>query len=55
VTSDILWQGRVLNPDIYHDDFTRGIDLFNRSLVADLRVNVSAIPIGDGLSIAVKL
>jgi predicted O-methyltransferase YrrM len=55
VTSDILWQGRVLNPDIYHDDFTQGIDLFNRSLVADLRINVSALPIGDGLSIAVKI
>jgi predicted O-methyltransferase YrrM len=55
VTSDILWQGRVLNPDTYHDDFTQGIDLFNRSLVADLRVHVSALPIGDGLSIAVKL
>lgn len=55
VTTDVLWQGRVLNPNIYDDEFTRGIDLFNRSLVADSRVNVSVLPIGDGLSIAIKL
>jgi predicted O-methyltransferase YrrM len=55
VTTDVLWQGRVLNPDTYDDDFTRGIDRFNRELVADPRVNVSVIPIGDGISIATKL
>lgn len=55
VTTDVLWQGRVLNPDTYHDNFTLGIELFNRELVADARVNVSVLPIGDGLSIALKL
>jgi predicted O-methyltransferase YrrM len=55
VTTDVLWQGRVLNPDTYDDDFTRGIDRFNRELVADSRVNVSVLPIGDGISIATKL
>jgi predicted O-methyltransferase YrrM len=55
VTTDVLWQGRVLNPDTYHDNFTQGIDSFNRELVADPRVNVSVVPIGDGLSIAIKL
>jgi predicted O-methyltransferase YrrM len=55
VTTDVLWQGRVLHPDTYHDDFTLGIELFNRQLVADSRVHVSVFPIGDGLSIAIKL
>jgi predicted O-methyltransferase YrrM len=55
IATDVLWQGRVLNPDTYNDEFTRGIDLFNRELVADSRLNVSVLPIGDGLSIAIKL
>jgi predicted O-methyltransferase YrrM len=55
ITTDVLWQGKVLNPDTYNDDFTRGIELFNRELVADPRVNVSVLPIGDGISIATKI
>jgi predicted O-methyltransferase YrrM len=55
VATDVLWQGRVLNPDAYDDAFTQGIDLFNRQLVADKRVIVSVLPIGDGMSIATKL
>jgi predicted O-methyltransferase YrrM len=55
LTTDVLWHGRVLNPDAYQDEFTRGIDRFNRELAADKRVNVTILPIGDGLSIALKL
>jgi predicted O-methyltransferase YrrM len=55
IATDILWQGRVLNPTTYDDEFTRGIESFNREVVADPRVNVSALPIGDGISIAIKL
>ncbi len=55
VTTDVFWQGRVLNPDLNSDEFTKGIESFNRELVNDCRVNVSVLPIGDGLSIAVKL
>jgi predicted O-methyltransferase YrrM len=55
VTTDVFWQGRVLNPDTYRDDFTLGIDSFNRELAADARVAVSVLPIGDGMSIAIKL
>lgn len=55
VTTDVFWQRRVLNPDTYHDEFTLGIDRFNRQLVTDPRVCVSVIPIGDGMSIAIKL
>ena len=55
VATDVLWQGRVLNPDAYDDAFTQGIDLFNRQLVVDKRFIVSVLPIGDGMSIATKL
>jgi predicted O-methyltransferase YrrM len=53
--TDVLWQGKVLNLDAYNDDFTTGIDRFNRELAADRRVRVMVLPIGDGLSIAIKL
>ena len=33
--TDVLWQGRVLNLATYNDDFTSGIDRFNRALAAD--------------------
>jgi O-methyltransferase len=55
ITTDVLWQGRVLDPTVYGDEFTSGIDKFNRELAADSRVQVSILPIGDGLSVAVKL
>lgn len=55
IATDILWQGKVIDPATYNDDFTKGIDLFNRELSADPRVNVSVLPIGDGMSIATKL
>ncbi|WP_396133631.1 SAM-dependent methyltransferase [Chamaesiphon sp. OTE_75_metabat_556] len=55
ITTDVLWQGRVLNADTYNDDFTQAIERFNRELAADPRVTVSVLPIGDGLSIALKL
>lgn len=55
ITTDVLWQGRVLSPDIYNDNFTQGIEQFNRELVADPRTRVFVLPIGDGLSIARKL
>jgi predicted O-methyltransferase YrrM len=55
IATDVLWQGRVLSPDTYNDDFTQGIERFNRDLAADARLRVSVLPIGDGLSIALKL
>jgi predicted O-methyltransferase YrrM len=55
LATDVLWQGRVLNPGAYQDEFTSGIAAFNRELAADTRVSVTILPIGDGLSIAMKL
>ena len=55
IATDILWQGKVLNPNTYNDDFTTNIERFNRELVADPRVHVAVLPIGDGISIATKI
>ncbi len=53
--TDVLWQERVLNLATYDDAFTRGIGEFNQELAADSRVQVTILPIGDGLTIAMKL
>ncbi len=53
--TDVLWQGRVLNLAGYDDEFTSGIDRFNHELAMDQRVMVSVLPIGDGLSMGLKL
>ena len=49
-----LWQGAVADPKVRDED-TEAIRTFNRLLKADQRVFPSMIPIGDGLSLALKL
>lgn len=53
--TDVLWQGRVMNLAAYSDEFTSGIDKFNQELAADDRVRVTILPVGDGISMAIKL
>ena len=48
------WQGAVANPMIRDED-TDAIRAFNRRLKDDPRVFPSLLPIGDGLSLALKL
>jgi caffeoyl-CoA O-methyltransferase len=55
IATDVLWQGRVLNPEVYQDQFTLGLDRFNHELAKDRRLQVNTIPIGDGLTIGLKL
>lgn len=49
-----LWQGAVADPRIRDED-TDAIRAFNRRLKDDPRVFPSLLPIGDGLSLALKL
>lgn len=49
-----LWEGRVADPTASDAD-TLAIRDFNRHLRDDRRVHVCLIPIGDGLSLALKL
>ena len=51
---NVLWGGNVINPD---DDepSTQGIRAINDHVAADHRVQISMIPVGDGLTLARKL
>lgn len=50
---NVLWGGSVINPDKQDVD-TRAIRTFNEKLFADDRVDISLVPIGDGLTLARK-
>jgi predicted O-methyltransferase YrrM len=49
-----LWGGQVIDKKSKSDD-TRAIRQFNSRLRADLRIHLSLLPIGDGLTLALKL
>jgi len=49
-----LWSGRPADPKIDDAD-TSAIRAFNQRLFKDTRVRVSLIPIGDGMTLALKL
>ena len=48
-----LWSGKVADPDV-DDETTEAIRQFNRHVADDERVDVSLVPIGDGLTLARK-
>jgi O-methyltransferase len=48
-----LWHGKVADPDVT-DDATRAIRGFNAKVVDDQRVDLSLVPIGDGLTLLRK-
>jgi len=53
LVDNVLWGGRVANQEI-NDEDTGGIRRLNTIIHADDRVDVSMIPIGDGLTLARK-
>lgn len=50
---NVLWSGRVLQAEPDSDD-TRGIQALNHALKTDPRVEVSLLPLGDGLTLCRK-
>lgn len=50
---NVLWGGSVIDPDKQDED-TCAIRAFNQKLLADQRVDISLVPIGDGLMLARK-
>jgi predicted O-methyltransferase YrrM len=50
---NVLWSGRVIDSDVADTD-TESIRAFNAKLHTDNRVALSMIPIGDGLTLAMK-
>jgi caffeoyl-CoA O-methyltransferase len=51
---NVLWGGAVADPDD-HDDSTEALRMLNARLHRDDRVQLSMVPIGDGLTLALKL
>jgi len=51
---NVLWSGRVIDPGHDDDPDTLAIRRFNEKLLGDDRVELSMVPIGDGLTIAMK-
>ncbi len=53
VIDNVLWSGKVADPQI-QDESTVAIRTFNDKLRNDPRVTLSVVPIGDGLTLALK-
>ena len=51
LVDNVLWDGRVADPAVDDAD-TCAIREFNSALAADTRIDLSMLPIGDGLSLA---
>lgn len=50
---NVLWSGRVADPTD-QDKITNTLRAFNQKLAVDDRVSLSLVPIGDGLTLALK-
>jgi predicted O-methyltransferase YrrM len=54
LVDNVLWYGRVADPGMDKDKRTQAIKQINQQIYNDDRVQISLIPIGDGLTIARK-
>jgi predicted O-methyltransferase YrrM len=54
LVDNVLWYGRVVDPTMDEDNRTQAIKALNQQIYHDDRVDISLIPIGDGLTIARK-
>jgi predicted O-methyltransferase YrrM len=54
LVDNVLWYGRVADPAMDDDKRTQAIKAINHQIYHDDRVQISLIPIGDGLTITRK-
>ena len=50
---NVLWSGEVINP-ANQDENTKIIRALNKKIVQDNRVTMCMLPMGDGLTLAMK-
>jgi predicted O-methyltransferase YrrM len=55
IADNVLWSGKVLNPELHLDDDTQNLTQFNTMVSQDNRVENLLVPIRDGLMILRKL
>ena len=53
LVDNVLWSGAVIDQNI-QDENTQAIRSFNDKVVSDERILISMIPVGDGLTLAIK-
>ena len=53
LVDNVLWSGAVADPNIQDED-TEAIRRFNDQMASETRAHVSTVPVGDGLTLAVK-
>ncbi|MBP0027792.1 class I SAM-dependent methyltransferase [Roseofilum sp. Guam] len=53
VIDNVLWSGKVADPQV-NDPRTESLRAFNQTLQKDERIELSLVPIGDGLTLAWK-
>jgi caffeoyl-CoA O-methyltransferase len=53
VIDNVLWSGQVADPSC-RDQSTTALKKLNRKLHEDLRVDLSLVPLGDGITLALK-
>jgi caffeoyl-CoA O-methyltransferase len=55
ITDNVLWSGRVTQPESERDERTKAIDLFNDALFGRRELFSTIVPLRDGVAIARKL
>jgi predicted O-methyltransferase YrrM len=53
LVDNVLWSGRVIDPEVT-DPQTEAIRSFNQKLTTDDRIDLSVLPLADGLTLALK-
>lgn len=54
MADNVLWSGRVAEEDNNQSEATKALKQFNALLAEDIRIDLSLLPLADGLTLAVK-